>query len=109
MAADTTEEEQIEAIKNWIEENGMSLVLTIVVVLGGTFGYRAWENSVRGTGEAASALYENLAQATTSPSGVISDELEATARSLGEQLKEEHENSTYAFFAALHLAKLAVG
>ena len=42
-----TDEEQIEAIKKWFEDNGISLVLAIVLGLGGTFGYRAWENSVR--------------------------------------------------------------
>lgn len=100
-----TDEEQLEALKNWWDENGTSLVTTIVLALTVVFGYRAWEDSVRETGEAASGIYENLVQAASDPSD---DNLRITALNLGEELKTEHEGSTYAVFAALHLARLAV-
>ena len=107
MATDTTEEEQIEALKKWLEENGMSMVMTIVIVLGGIFGYRAWENSVQQAGEAASAIYEDLSRAViNAPAGGLSDNLRQTGITLGKQLKEEHGDSAYAIFGAFHLAKV---
>ena len=58
-----SDEEQLELIKKWWDENGTSLVTAVVLALGVTFGYRAWEDNVRETAEAASAKYENLVQA----------------------------------------------
>jgi len=100
-----SDEEQLELIKKWWEENGTSLVTAIVLALGVTFGYRAWEDNVRETAEAASAKYENLVQAAS----VAADEnMRATAETLGAELKQEHADSTYSVFAAMHLAKIAV-
>ncbi|MEX2327847.1 MAG: tetratricopeptide repeat protein, partial [Pseudomonadales bacterium] len=42
-----TDEEQIEAIKKWWDENGKSILIGIVLALGGVFGYQAWDNHVR--------------------------------------------------------------
>ena len=100
-----TDEEQLEVLKNWWDENGTSLIITVVLSLGVIFGYRAWEDNVRETGEAASSAYENLVQAT---SDLEDENLRTTALSLGEELKTEHDGSAYATFAAMHLAKIAV-
>ena len=109
MAADRTEEEQVEALKSWFQENGVSLVFGIVVALGAVFGYRAWDSDVRQTGEAASAIYENLltAVADVPPEG-LSDEMIATGNTLAGQLKSDYADSSYALFAAFHLAKIAI-
>ena len=99
-----SDEEQLEVLKNWWDENGTSLLTTVALSLMVIFGYRAWEDNTRETGEAASRTYENLVQATAN----VSDEnLKTTAITLGEELKTEHEGSTYAIFAALHLARVA--
>ena len=100
-----SDEEQLEVLKNWWDENGTSLITTVVLALGVVFGYRAWEHNVRETGEAASSAYENLVQAT---SDLEDENLRTTALSLGEELKTEHDGSAYATFAAMHLAKIAV-
>ena len=100
-----SDEEQLELIKKWWEENGTSLVTAIVLALGVTFGYRAWEDNVRETAEAASAKYENLVQAAA---GAADENMRATAETLGAELKQDYADSTYAIFAALHLAKTAV-
>ena len=100
-----TDEEQLEVLKNWWSENGTSTFMGIVVVLGAIFGFRAWEDNVRESGEAASTTYENLVQAT---SNLEDENLRTTALNLGEQLKLEYDDSGYATFAALHLAKMAV-
>jgi len=109
VAADSTEEEQVEALKKWFGENGVSLVVGIVLALGGVFGYRAWENSTRETGEAASAIYEDLVAAVGFvPSDGLGDEMTATGLMLAEQLKTEYGDSSYAIFGALYMAKIAV-
>lgn len=100
-----TDEEQLEVLKNWWDENGTTLVTTLVLGLAAIFGYRAWEDNVRETGEAASSTYQNLVQAT---SNLDDENLRLTALNLGEELKNDYEGSAYASFAALHLAKIAV-
>ena len=104
-----SDEEQLEVLKKWWDENGTSLIVTVVISLGVVFGYRAWETGVRESGEAASDAYQNLVTATSMVIPGAEDEaLLATATSLGETLKNDHEDSTYAVFAALHLARIAV-
>ncbi len=109
MAADISEEEQVEALKTWFQQNGVSLIVGIILSLGAVFGYRAWENDVRETAETASAIYEDLVKAVqiTSIEG-ISEEMKSTGRSLAETLKTRHEGSAYASFAALQMARVAV-
>lgn len=103
-----SDEEQIEVLKNWWDENGTSLIVTLVLVLGGTFGYRAWENSVVETGEAASAVYEDLVTAVSSLTGSDDESMRQTAQSLTNTLKSDHGSSAYAVFAAMQMAKIGV-
>ncbi len=61
-----TEEEQIEAIKRWWKENGRSIILGLVIGVGGIGGYRYWQSSVEEQAMRASVDYEqviNLAEA----------------------------------------------
>ena len=104
-----SDEEQLEVLKNWWDENGTSLVITVVVTVGAIFGYRGWEENAIEKGEAASAVYEDLVVATDNISANASGEkLRITAVSLAETLKADHADTTYAVFAALRLAKIAV-
>jgi predicted negative regulator of RcsB-dependent stress response len=104
-----SDEEQLEVLKNWWDENGTSLVITIVVTVGAIFGYRGWEENVIETGEAASAVYEDLVTATDNVAANASDDaVRITAVNLAETLKADHGDTTYAVFAAMRLAKLAV-
>ena len=102
-----SDEEQLEQLKNWWAANGTPLVVTVLLLLGGVFGYRAWEANVRETGESASAVYEDLVAAVDN---INTDEeaMRTTANSLHEELKNDYGDSAYAVFAALHMAKLAV-
>jgi len=103
-----TDEEQIEALKNWWDENGTSLMLTVIVVLAGVFGYQAWEGRVQSQGEAASEMFEEFTAAATARVGDFVGADESTARYLMESLIEEHEDSAYASLAVLQMAKLEV-
>jgi predicted negative regulator of RcsB-dependent stress response len=103
-----SDEEQIEALKNWWDENGNSLMLTVIVVLAGVFGYQAWEGRVQSQGEAASEIFEEFTAAATARVGDFVGADESTARFLMDSLIEEHEDSAYASLAAMQMAKLEV-
>lgn len=101
-----TEEEQIEALKRWWKENGRSTIAAIVLALVGGFGWQGWKNYDQGQQQAASDIYQSLLQAM---SGAQQGEVEeSVAVELAGQLKQSHMGSTYAQFAALHLARMAV-
>lgn len=103
-----TEEEQVEAIKNWWNENGKSLIITVVVVLAGYFGWNGYQENQRIQGEAAASIYEQLMSKATKP---LSEQTEADKMELetvAAQLKTEYPDSLYAQFAGLYLAKFAI-
>jgi predicted negative regulator of RcsB-dependent stress response len=103
-----TEEEQVEAIKSWWKENGKSLVLTVVVVLTGVFGWKAWQQKQANDAEAASIIYQNLMQAVVvSVQQGAADDV-TTANHLGNQLKNDYSSSEYAKLASMLLARVAV-
>ncbi|MGK0336516.1 MAG: putative negative regulator of RcsB-dependent stress response [Candidatus Azotimanducaceae bacterium] len=109
MVTDKTEEEQLEALKSWWDENGTQLLIGIVVVLAGIFGYRTWDSNAQATAEAASNLYEDLVQvASVGPFDELSAEDRSTAEFIASQLTTEYMGSVYAHFASLHMAKLDV-
>ncbi|MEP1472552.1 MAG: tetratricopeptide repeat protein [Halieaceae bacterium] len=101
-----TEEEQVEALKRWWQENGRSTVIAIVLALVAGFGWQGWQSYDETQQQEASDLYQSLLQAM---SGAQQGEVEASAViELADQLKQTHMGSTYAQFAALHLARMAV-
>ena len=102
-------DEELEAVKKWWDENGTSLMTGIIVAIGGVIGYQAWENSVRETGETASQTYEDLVAASNNiVPGSEDDAMMSTAQSLADTIKTEYGSTTYALFAGLHMAKIAV-
>lgn len=107
--ADVTEDEQVEAIKRWFEDNGTFLVVGIIVVLSIVFGYRTWETQTRETAEAASVKYEDLIAAVTiSPLEELSEENLSTGQFIAQELKQDYSGTVYSHFAAMHIAKVHV-
>ncbi len=100
-----TEEEQVEALKKWWEENGRSTIAAVVLALAAGFGWQGWQQHQQAQAEQASVLYEEMMQAV-GQSGE-GDQVDAL-KTQGERLKAEYPSSTYAQFAALHLARIAV-
>lgn len=95
-----TEEEQVEAVKKWWNENGKSVMAGIVIGLGAIFGWRAWDNHTKLQTEAASTLYEQMVAASRK------DDADDT-RVYAERILADYDATTYAVFAALMLAKLS--
>lgn len=104
-----TEEEQIEALKDWWSENGNSLLIGIGVTLIAVFGFRSWQSSVQEQGETASGLYQDLmATILIAPNETLDESKKSTGTYLVELLQAEHESSVYAKFASMFMAKQAV-
>jgi len=99
-----TEEEQIEAIKNWWKENGKQTVIALVVVLGGWFGYQGYESQNQAAGEAASVVYQEVLSLQNSES----EEDKGRREVLLDQLQKEYGSTVYAQFAGLFKAKDAM-
>ncbi len=109
MSAHLTEEEQLEALKRWWNENGKSTVVGVAVVVAGYFGYQGWQSNQQAQAEMASARYQDILEAVeVAPGQALSEEKRATVVHLSEGLKTDHASSLYASQAALFLAKLAV-
>ncbi|MEH6568584.1 MAG: tetratricopeptide repeat protein [Halioglobus sp.] len=101
-----TEEEQVEAIRRWWDENGRSTILAIVVAVAAGFGWQAWKGYDQQSVENASNIYQALVQSIDVEQRT--PQSKAATLDLAEQLKAEYAASSYAQFAALHLASLAV-
>ncbi|ETN92136.1 hypothetical protein U062_01921 [Gammaproteobacteria bacterium MOLA455] len=110
MADHITEEEQIEALKRWWDENGKQVVLAIVLTVGGYFGWQAWTDHLEDQTAAASLVYQemldNLGDAVTADT--LATDKQAEISQLADTLKQDYSNTQYAFYAALIKAKLAV-
>jgi len=99
-----TEEEQVEAIKKWWEENGKQTVVALVVVVGGWFGYQGYQGQQQETSEAASAVYQEVLVLSASES----EEDKGRRQVLLDQLQSDFASTVYANFAGLIKAKEAV-
>ncbi len=108
MAYDT-DEEQIEAIKNWWEENGTMIIVGIVIVLAVLFGSRYWESSQASVAGAASDIYLQLLDQVQSDTDLAVDEAELNAaRLLHDELTNDFAGTVYSHYSALMMARLYV-
>ncbi|RSD32270.1 YfgM family protein [Vibrio pectenicida] len=95
-----TEEQQVEAIKDWWKENGKSVILGAVVGLGGLFGWRYYQDSVTAAQESASESYTKAVQQLA--------ESGAEGEAALQVFIDANNDSQYAVLAALQLAKVQV-
>ena len=106
MESYRTEEEQVEALRRWWDENGRSTLVTIVLVLAATFGWQGWQRYDAQRMDSASDLYQQMLEAAAmAQEGVVTT---APVERLAAQLRSDYAGTTYAQFAALHQARVAV-
>ena len=58
-----SEEEQVERLRKWWAENGVSLVISIVIGVAALMGWRHWQGWEKQEAAAASAVYETMMNA----------------------------------------------
>jgi len=88
-----TEEEQVQAIKQWWKENSVSLIAGIVIGVVVLAGYKYWSESKQNQAQQASVIYNQ----------VLSSSNDKTKNT--ETLKADYSATPYAALAALLLAK----
>jgi predicted negative regulator of RcsB-dependent stress response len=93
-----TEEEQVEKLKAWLKENGLSIVFGIVIGVGGIGGYNYWVHVQETTAAKASSHFTQLIDA-------LADDNIADLQKQAEILIAEHTSSDYALMAHLALAR----
>tara|TARA_B100000530_G_scaffold222956_1_gene143424 strand:+ start:354 stop:1022 length:669 start_codon:yes stop_codon:yes gene_type:complete len=102
VTLNATEEESIEAIKKWWDENGKQLLVAVIVVLGGYGGWSLWQNTELAASELASDLYEEILEISLLEAGESPTEQERNdIIRIANELMESHSDSVYAQYGAL--------
>lgn len=96
-----TEEQQVEAIKDWWKENSKSVFLGVVLGVGGILSWRGWVSYEQNQAVEASDLYAQVADAA------VADD-SATVKSLSATLRDDHSGSAFASMASLMEARVDV-
>ncbi len=104
-----TDEEQIEALKRWWDENGTSLIIGVILVLAVVFGSRYWQSSQDSMAGLASDIYSQMADVVQLDTDLdVNDDELNTALNLHNELKNNFSNSIYSRYSALLIARLYV-
>lgn len=99
MAELRTEEEQLQAIKDWWKKNGGSLLIGIGAALAIVFGWQAWQN------HQASQRAEAANQFAALQSAFSAGDDQETVEFVAETLRNEYSSSAYAIYGNLVLAR----
>ncbi len=98
----TTEEQQLEALKNWWRANGTSVLLGAALGLAAIGGWKFWQQHTATTASRASDAYETAIKLADDASK------RAEFKQATEVLVSEHAGTAYAQFGQLYLAREAV-
>lgn len=102
MAFDAYDDyEQSELVQKWLRQNGMSIVVGIVIGLIAIFGWQRWRDHQAGHQMDAAQLYQQMQTAVALGQTDQADKLEA-------QLQKDYADSAYAVFAASERAQQQV-
>lgn len=101
MEIQRTEEETVEHLKQWIRENGLAIILGVVIGLSGIGGVRYWFNYQKTQAEEASIIYDKLASDLTAEKYV--DVIQQ-----GKQLMDNYSGTSYAILGAFAMAKASL-
>ena len=96
-----SEDQQVEAIKQWWKKNGRSLIISVMLAAVAVVGWRGWQDEQRKQGEAASVEYQRML------AEVDQNNLDGVF-SRGKQLTASFPGSPYAAFASLQMARITL-
>lgn len=110
MSEPRNDDEQLQVLKDWWQENGAKLLAILVLGLGGYLGWNFWQDHRDSQINAAADLYNQLGGALDqAASGDVATQEELkTVRFLADQLQSDHANSKYSLLGALGAAEQAV-
>ena len=97
-----TEEEQVQAIKDWWKQNGSSLLIGIGAALAIVFGWQAWQNQQDQQRAEAASQFATLLNAFANEADETSGE---TVAFVANTLREDYTDSAYAVYGNLILAR----
>lgn len=103
MAMDdyATEEQRVEALRDWWRQNATSILAGVVLALAGILGWQWWQQRQSGTSEQASLVYDGVLAALAKKDA-------EQVRTRGQALISEKPDSAYAALAALAMARSAL-
>lgn len=95
-----TAEQELEALKQWWNENGRTVVIGIVLGLGGVFGWTTYQQRLEANAEALSVMYQQIIDAA-------SEDQHEIVRAQASAIIESSPKSGYAVLGALLAARSA--
>jgi len=96
-----TEEQQVEALKNWWKENGQATLVGLALGLIAILSWNYWQDYKKEQRFQASALYEQLLKAAD-------ENKKDTVEKLSSRIQEQYKDTEYAVYSELLLAKAKV-
>lgn len=96
MEVYSTENEQVDALRRFVIENGKALAIGVVIGIGALLGWRYWQNHQQAEMTGASQSYQQASEALTGG--------KADGVALAEKFIEKNANN-YGVLAALQLAQ----
>lgn len=100
MAYTLEEEQEINEIKNWWNENYKTIIAAVILSVGGTYGWRYWQDHQVAQAQQLSAQYDRV---------IYSDSTDiATKNAQIDAFVKAHDKTSYATLALLDKAKSAV-
>lgn len=96
-----TEEQQVEAIKEWWAENGKAVIAGVVLGVGAIGGWNLWQGHQERQAVAASESFSQSLEALNSRDA-------ATTLALADELKDDQPGALYSAYANLAAARAAV-
>lgn len=94
-----SDDEQLEALKRWWDENGRAIVAGVVIAIVGVVGWTQWQAYQERQAQAASVEYAMFLQELNQPDG------EEAARARAALLVDDYQRTPYASLALLWLAQ----
>jgi len=107
VALHAAEEESIEALRKWWDENGTMLIIGAATVVLAWGGWTFWQNSRISTIDAASNLYEEILSLAQSGLEIPAED-RAGIFQAAEALKADYSVSVYALYGSMFAAQHAV-